>query len=132
MNGIAKAHSLCFGNICISGRLPELEEINLDVDVRLGEAGVLKIAFHIVTKLCFSWFLLKLRCAVKHGDFLIRTCMLHSHNLLRQLKECTVLRVLPIGMHPCDHVFNASLHRKVDEVLTVDDFHTVVASSSPM
>ena len=41
MNGIAKAHSFRFRNIGIAWCLPKLEEIDLDVDVRLGKAGVL-------------------------------------------------------------------------------------------
>ena len=91
MDGITQADSLCFRNVPVSGCLPQLEEIDLDVDVRLGEGGVLEIPPYVIPQLCFGRFLLKLAGAVQDRDLLIRPVMLYRHDLLRQLHECAVL-----------------------------------------
>ena len=128
MDGVAQADPLSFRDICIAGCLPELGKIDLDVDVRLREAGVLKEGFHIVPKLRLGRFLLKLAGAVQNGNLLERSVMLHGYDLLRQFKECAVLAVLPVRMHARDHILDGSLHLEIDQVLTVNDLYSVVSA----
>ena len=91
MDGIAKVHPLSFRDVRIAGCLPELEKINLNVDVRLGEAGIFEVLPYIVPQLRLRWSFLKLTGAVQDGDFLVGTVMFHCHDLLRQFKERAVL-----------------------------------------
>ena len=48
MDCIAQAYSLRFRDVRITGELPELSKIDLNVDVRLSQTGILQIALDVV------------------------------------------------------------------------------------
>ena len=128
MDSITQAHPFRFCDICIAGCLPELHKIDLDIDVRLRQAGVLQVGLYVVPQLCLRRFFLKLRCTVQHGYLLKRTVMLNRDHLFRQFKERAVFRMFPVRMHSCDHIFNGPLHLEIDQVLAVDDLYAVVSA----
>ena len=91
MDGIAEAHPLRLGNILIPRRLPELEEIDLDIDVWFGERCVFQVLLDVVSQLRLGRLLFKLACAVQNGDLLVLSLALYRHDLLRQFIKRTVL-----------------------------------------
>ena len=72
MDGIAQAHLLRFHHILIVRGVPELDEVDIDINLRLGQAGVLQIilckgAHHLIRGL-----ILKSTGAIQYRDLLVR------------------------------------------------------------
>ena len=129
MDGIAQTHLLRFHHILIVRGIPELDKVDVDIHLWLGQAGVLQIilckgAHHLIRGL-----ILKSTGAIQYCDLLVRhRPLLHQHHLFRQLRHLAGLGILPVRMYTRDYALNVPLHLEVDEVFAVDDMHAVVCA----
>ena len=130
MDRITKAHPLGFCNIRIARCLPELHKIDLDVDVRLRQAGVLQVRFYVVSQLRFRRLFLKLAGTVQNRDLFKRPIISMVHTSPAVQRACRPL-VLPVRMYTCDHIFNGSFHLKMTGFCMQNVIFTPIGTACP-
>ena len=72
MDRIAEGNALRFHDVLVSRCIPELDKINLDIDLRLGQVGGIDIVLGIFPECRFARLFLKIAGTVQHGDLLVR------------------------------------------------------------
>ena len=72
MDGIAQAHLLRFHHILIVRGIPELDEVDIDIHLRLSQARILQIVLRKGAKHFISRLILKTAGAIQHRDLLVR------------------------------------------------------------
>ena len=72
MDGIAQAHLLRFHHILIVWGIPELDEVDVDIHLRLGQARILQIVLRKGAKHFIGRLILKTAGAIQHRDLLVR------------------------------------------------------------
>lgn len=133
MDGIAEGNTLRFHNILVSWCIPELNKVDFDVNLRLGQVGRVDIVLGKFSQCVLRRFLLKVTGAVQHSDFLIWNKLLaHQHYLFRQFHDFLCFAVHPIRMHTCDGVLDGFFHLEVSQILAVGDVDIMIRTSGLM
>ena len=71
MDGVAKGYLLRLRHLLIPRRIPQLDEVNGDVDLRLQKPGALQILPRTLTEHLLRRLLLKVAGAVQHCNLLV-------------------------------------------------------------
>ena len=72
MNGIAQTHLLRFHHILIVRSVPELDEVDVDIHLRLGQARILQIVLRKGAQHLIRRLILKSTSAIQYRDLLVR------------------------------------------------------------
>ena len=120
-------------NILISRCIPKLDEVDLNVDLRLCQTGRIDIVLCILPQSCFRRLFLKGTRTIQHRNLLIRHRFSADHDhFFWQLHDRLCFVVYPVRMHSCNSVFNGFLHLEIRQILAIDDMNVVVCTSGLM
>ena len=72
MNGITQTHLLRFHHILIVRSVPELDEVDVDIHLRLGQARILQIVLRKGAQHLIRRLILKSTSAIQYRDLLVR------------------------------------------------------------